>query len=139
MKNLKRYMHRREKVWRRYRQSHQCRAFKEAWCNYNMALQAKKVDSINKIIIENERDAKKLYKIFNNLTGNIPENPLPDSKSDEELANNFTDFFIHKIQNIRDSLEHHPKYDPRESTTRLKEMLSQFKEVSEEEVKKNNE
>ena len=70
------------------------------------------------------------------MTGNIPENPLPDSESDEELANNFTDFFIHKIQKIRDSLEHHPKYDPRESTTRPKEMLSQFREVSEDEVKK---
>ena len=30
-----------------------------------------------KIIVENERDAKKLYKIYNNITGNISENPLP--------------------------------------------------------------
>ena len=66
-------MCRREKVWRKYKQSHQWRAFREAWCNYNMALRAKKADSINKIIIENERDAKKLYKIFNNMTGNISE------------------------------------------------------------------
>ena len=80
IKNLKRYMHRREKVWRRYRQSHQWKAFQEACCSYNKALQAKKVDSINKIIIENERDTKKLYKIFNNVTGNIPENPLPDAE-----------------------------------------------------------
>ena len=70
------------------------------------------------------------------MTENIPENPLPDLESDEELANNFTDFFIHKIQKIRDSLEHHPRYDLRESTTRPKEMLSQFREVSEDEVKK---
>ena len=47
------------------------------------------------------------------MTGSIPENPLPNSESDEELANNFADFFIHKIQKIRDSLEHHPKYDLR--------------------------
>ena len=134
--SLKRYMHRREKVWRKYRQSHQWRAFREAWCNYNMALWAKKVDSINKIIIENGRDAKKLYTVFNNMTGNISENPLPDLESDEKLANNFADFFIHNIQKIRDSLEHHPKYDPRKSTTRPKEVLSQFREVSEGGMKK---
>ena len=58
------------------------------------------------------RDTKKQYKIFNNITGNMSENPLPEAELDEELANDFTDFFIQKIQKIRDSLEHHPKYDP---------------------------
>ena len=70
------------------------------------------------------------------MTGNISENPLPDSESDEELANNFADFFIDKLQRIREFLEHYPKYDPRKSTTRPKEVLSQFREVSEDEVKK---
>ena len=115
IKNLKRYMHRREKVWRRYKQLHQWRAFRDAQYTYNTALQAKKVESINKIIVENERDTKKLYKIFNNITGNVSENPLPDWESDEELANDFADFFIQKIQKTRDSLEHHPKYDPSKS------------------------
>ena len=76
------------------------------------------------------------YMIFNDMTGNISENPLQDSESDEELANNFADFFIHKIPKMRDSLEHHPKYDPRKSTTRPKEVLSQFSKVSEDEVQK---
>ena len=129
-------MHRTEKVWRKYKQLHQWRAFREAQCNYNTALWAKKVDPINNIIVENERDTKKLHKIFSNMTGNISENPLPDSESDEELANNFADFFIHKMQKIRDSLEHHPKYDLRKSTTRPKEVLRQLSKVSEDEVKK---
>ena len=94
------------------------------------------MDSINKIIVENERDAKKLHKIFNNITGNISENPLPESKSDDKLANNFANFFIQKIQKIGDSLEHHPKYEMSKSTTRLREVLSQFRELSEDEVEK---
>ena len=51
------------------------------------------------------------------------------------MANNFADFFIQKIQKIRDSLEHHPKYDLSKSTTRPREVLRQFREVSEDEVK----
>ena len=94
-------MNRREKVWRKYNQLHQWRAFREAQCNYNTALQTKKVDSINKIIVENERYTKKLYRIFNNMTGNISENPLIDSEPDEELANNFANCFIQKIQKMR--------------------------------------
>ena len=70
------------------------------------------------------------------MTGNISENPLTDSESDEELGNNFADFFIHKIQKIRDSLENYPKYDPRKFNTRPKEVLRQFREVSEDEVKR---
>ena len=80
------------------------------------------------------RNTKKPYKIFNNITGNISENPLPES--DEELANDFADFFMQKIQKIRYSLEHHPKCDPSKSTTRPREVLGQFREVSEDEVKK---
>ena len=82
------------------------------------------------------REMPRNYMIFNNITRNISENSLPELKSDEKLANNFADFFIQKIQKIRDSLEHHPKYDLSKSTTRLRELLSQFMEVSEDEVKK---
>ena len=57
------------------------------------------------------RDTLRNYKIFNNITGNISENPVPESESDEEVANDFADYFTHKIKKIRDSLEHHLKYD----------------------------
>ena len=38
--------------------------------------------------------------------------PLPDSDSDKELANKFTDFYINKIKAIRDQLNEYPKYNP---------------------------
>ena len=36
--------------------------------------------------------------------------PLPATLSDEELANDFVDYFMNKIQSIRDSLGTHSKY-----------------------------
>ena len=37
-------------------------------------------------------------------------NPLPPSLSDEEMANEFEDYFMNKIQSIRDSLDTSSKY-----------------------------
>ena len=66
----------------------------------------------------------------------MSENPLSEAEADEELANDFIDCFIQKIQKIRDSLEHNPKYDPIKSTTRLRELIRQFREVSKDDIKK---
>ena len=44
------------------------------------------------------------------LTGTTTSNPLPPSASDKELANVFADYFMNKIQSIRDSLHAHSKY-----------------------------
>ena len=55
-------------------------------------------------------DAKKLYTLINNLTNNNKDNPLPESQSDEGLANQFAQYFMSKIKSIRDSLDSHPLY-----------------------------
>ena len=47
------------------------------------------------------KDTKKLYKLVNALMGNNTENPMLKAKSDEELAQQFADFFLEKIQKIR--------------------------------------
>ena len=47
---------------------------------------------------------------MSNLTGNSPENRLPESENIEELTNEFADFFLEKIQIIRLELDQHPKY-----------------------------
>ena len=43
------------------------------------------------------------------LTGTATENPLPPGKMDDQLAEDFAEFFMNKIQTIRDSLakSHH--------------------------------
>ena len=67
---------------------------------------------------------------MNNIAGTTVENPMPDSKSDSDLANEFAN----KILKIRESLDQYKKYDPR--TYDLVPPLRQFKELSEEQVKK---
>ena len=46
-------------------------------------------------------DTQKLYKIVNKIIGKRDQNPFPDGKSDEQLAEEFADYFYNKIVNIR--------------------------------------
>ena len=42
------------------------------------------------------------------------ENSLPNvTNNEEELANNFADYFMDKIHKIHDNLQHHDKYKPK--------------------------
>ena len=43
--------------------------------------------------------------------GTVSENPLPECENDEELVNRFVNFFVDKIQKIRDDLDSYPLYD----------------------------
>ena len=61
----------------------------------------KKKQFISNSIKQCGKDTKKLYKLVNALMGNSTENPMPKAKTDEELAQQFADFFLEKIQKIR--------------------------------------
>ena len=47
---------------------------------------------------------KKLYNHVRELTGTSKDNPMPVDKTDEQLHEDFADFFFNKIQKIRNSL-----------------------------------
>ena len=36
---------------------------------------------------------------------------MPETSSEDKLAEDFADFFIYKIQKIRDALDYHPTYE----------------------------
>ena len=76
---------------------------------YNRLLLRTKIDAIRTKVIECETHTEKLYNLIRYLTGTTTSNPLPPSLSDEELANVFADYFMKKIQSIRDSLDTHSK------------------------------
>ena len=80
-------------------------------------------------------NTKKLYSLINNITGSTKDNPMPSTASttNEELANEFANFFMDKIQKIRDELDVHPTYQP---TSVNICQLNNFVEMSEEEVRK---
>ena len=54
-----------------------------------------------------------MYRLVNNLTGKSTENPLQNfTNNEEELANNFADYFMDTIHKIHDNL-HHDKCKPK--------------------------
>ena len=48
-------------------------------------------------------DTKKLYAFVNGILGRASANPMPKSHSDEQLAEEFVDYFMAKIKKIHDS------------------------------------
>ena len=78
-------------------------------------------------------NTKKLYEAFNSMTGKTVDNPMPEGKSDEELANECAEYFISKIDNIRDSLKDVPLYVPSENKKFPK--LEELSEITELDVK----
>ena len=75
---------------------------------YNRLLNYKKRQLITKQVIDSKGDNKKLYKLMAHLTGARSDNPLPPHDSDESLANQFADYFITKIDRIRDNFSQTP-------------------------------
>ena len=68
-----------------------------------------KSNYINEQIAKNKGDTKHLV---SSLTGIKNDNPLPESKSDTDLAERFASFFTEKIEKIRNDLNSHPLYKP---------------------------
>ena len=54
---------------------------------------------------DKQKEPKYLFKILNSLLHKDRESPLPDHNSVEELVEEFSDFFISKINKIRDYLD----------------------------------
>ncbi len=47
-------------------------------------------------------NTKNLYSLVNNIKGVKKQNPMPENITDENLAENFADFFLNKVLKIRD-------------------------------------
>ena len=65
-------------------------------------LKLKKTHSIYQLVKQSSTDSKKLFKLINELTGNKDHNPLPTAKLDKDLAEEFAQFFLNKIEKIRE-------------------------------------
>ena len=74
-----------------------------------------------------------LFQILHQLTKGQHDNPLPDCSSHEDLANNFADFFIKKIEKIRSQFQQSRLYTP--PSQKCKNM-TQFRPISDEETLK---
>ena len=112
-RDLKKCMRRRETIWRKYRRDDTWLAFKVARSKYRAELNRAKRQILSDKVHECGNDTRKLYALVNALTG-APNNanPLPGCNNYEQLAEEFASHFMNKINNIRDSLDVFPKYNP---------------------------
>ena len=133
LKNQKKKVRHREKIWRRYKLDSNWTALKVERSKYRHMLKQARITSIKDEINDCRGDTKKLYKLVANLTNTASQNPLPETLDDELLANEFAEFFIGKIQKIRNDLDDLPLYEPSESAVPT---FSSFKPMSSEEVLK---
>ena len=101
-----------EKIWLIYRTEACLQAYLHLRRWYHSMIFENKKVKISRKIDECGSDSKKLFQLVNHLTGHKPENPLPTSNTDKQLADEFADFFISKILKIRHELDKYPLYQP---------------------------
>ena len=104
-------MRRRERIWLRYKDTHQWKAYCVERNKLNFMIRKKKNKDISDKIVQNEGDSKVLYGLLRSITGTKTENPMPNHKP-EVLAEEFADAFMNKIYKIRDNLKDIPAYSP---------------------------
>ena len=102
----------------------------------NALIRSSKVLHYSSVIENNKNDQRILFKTVDKLLHTKSEVLYPTSRSDEDLANKFADFFSDKIANLRKSLEAEPSSFPASSNdfTLCDSVLSSFKNVTSEQV-----
>ena len=98
----------------KYRQQHQWRAFTTEKNRYNTILNFNKRASL---VESAQGDSKKLFRVVSSLLDYKEDNPMPPSRTPEELAEGFATFFLKKIDRIRDKFEGIQPYQPRQLDT----------------------
>ena len=131
IKEQKRRVRRREKIWRQYGLTSNWTALKTERQKYKQMLNDAKKQTICEKVADCNQHSKKLYSLVCYLTGTKTDNPLPEHTDDEKLADDFADIFMGKIRTVYDSLADHPRYNPHGPA---KASLNQFTSFSPEDV-----
>ena len=61
---------------------------------------------------KNKHNIKHLYGLVPKLTGIKLENPMPDEFGSSDLVVHLTNFFVRKIENIRENILDYPLFKP---------------------------
>ena len=104
IKEQKRIVRRREQIWRWYGLIANWTALKTERQKYKRLLRDVKTQTICNKVADCNQDAKKLYSLMSYLTGTKVDNPMPEHTDNEQLADEFADFFMGKVKTLRDSL-----------------------------------
>ena len=109
----------REMVWSKYKTESTWKAYTKERNTYNHLLIFKK-------------DTKSLYKLTCNLTGSTTANLVPPGKTDDELASEFADYFLDKMEKISEMFEGKPTSISEQSDV---PRLRRFSSMTQSEVK----
>ena len=123
----KRIVRRHEKLQQKYKQDHLWAALQIEREKYKNLLLATKTETLSNKVLECKQDTKKLYKLVHQLMSMKSDNLLPKHYNEKDLANEFADYFIGKIEKIRQELDPNSKYTPSNDKIPI---LSQFTEVT---------
>ena len=88
----------------KYKQNHLWAALQIEREKYKNLLTATKTETLSNKVLGCKQDTKKLYKLVYHLRSIKADNPLPKHDNQENLANEFVDYFIGKIEKIRQEL-----------------------------------
>lgn len=132
-KTLQRKKRHLERKWRKTNNSADWENYKTCRNTFSKCIYAQKVSFYQQAVTACGKDTRRLFNTVLGLLNKSKDNPLPDVPS-QDCANNFAGFFLQKIVNIRESLDHHPLFDP--PAADMINRLSAFKQVSEDSVSK---
>ena len=124
---------RHEKLWQKYKykQNHLWVALQIEREKYKNLLTTTKTETSSNKVLECKQDTKKLYKLVHHLTSMKADNPLPKYENEENLANGFADYFMGKIEKIRQELNPNSKYTSSNDNIPI---LAEYTEVTQDEV-----
>ncbi len=110
--------------------------FKAQKLKYKKMLDDKKTEHYSNLIEENSNDPKGLFKVINKALNKKEDIAFPPGVSDNELANDFLDFFDGKIEKIRSELDGSNNNTKPNEIRKYQYELNDFRPLTEEEVRK---
>ncbi len=110
--------------------------FKAQKLKYKKLLDDKRTEHYSNLIEENTNDPKGLFKVINSALNKKEDTAIPPGVSDNELANEFLDFFDGKIERIRSELDGTDNNIKPTESHKYQYELTDFRLLTEDEVKK---
>ena len=132
-KNLKAKVRKQEKIWRKTKDPDELQNLKNIRRSYRHPIHSNKVTHFNKSIKEAKGNPRQLFAITLGLMGKTKTNQLPPTDDDKSLADDFANYFISKIEKIREALSKSPSYTPQRN---INSTLTTFDEVDKNTVSK---
>ena len=79
--------------------------YKKARNNYTNGIKQTRTNFFSTKIQSHGKDSKKLYEVLNEVTGNKKDVVLPSEDAGEKTANSMAEFYIQKVEKIKEKIE----------------------------------